>query len=123
MNPAGNPSLMSQLSQSMVQGLPPQSVQTPGSPGFDPSTQPVVSPQMPQGSPASLMPSPGQMQQPQAAQQVTLPIEDQNPQTPGTQVSITEAEKIISALEGRLKNIGSVEKMTAQAALPPQPVA
>ncbi len=118
--------LATQLANSMQMGNSPLNVQTPGSPNYNPSLVTQQPTPMPQGSPASDF-TPTQMQQGQPMQpqtqepQLTLPVEDSNPQAQGTQVSVSEAEKIIAALEGRLKNIGSVEKMTAQAALPQQP--
>lgn len=46
---------------------------------------------------------------PQGGPQVTLPVQDENPQQPGTQVSQSEAQLILKALSSRLGMIGKHE--------------
>lgn len=116
-----------QLSQQMAQGVPALDQNTVGSPNFDPSLQPPMPSAMPQGSPMDAIhrafarrgkPVPAHLQAPQAPQaqpqqpdasgQVTLPIQDENPQQPGTQVQPSEAELLIKAITKRLDHHNKV---------------
>ncbi len=123
-----NPSLMSQLTAGMAQGTSPMNTVTPGAPTYQPSLVPPQNTPMPDKSPTSAMhlhnafqrrglPIPPQLQtqataQPSVSQggsQVTLPVEDQNPQQAGVQVPVGEAELIIKALTSRLQMLGKHE--------------
>lgn len=122
------PSLMSQLSNSMAQGGSPMNVQTPGSPQFDPSLQMPSPTPMPDQSISSQF-SPSQMQQQppqgmgqQPQQMATLPIQDGDQQTPGVQVPASEAELIIKALGKRMQSLSKIHEMAAGTAFPqPEP--
>jgi hypothetical protein len=118
-------SLQQQLASGMLGGSSPMNVATQGSPTYDPNLQPPSPSPMPNQSITGQF-SPSQMQQPAQSQapqgqMLTLPTEDRDPQAPGHQVSLSEAEKIIGALESRLKNISKVEQMQQQAQMPQQP--
>lgn len=121
-----------QLSQQMAQGVPTLDQNTAGSPNFDPSLQPPMPGAMPQGSPMTAMdsalhrahqrrgmPIPAQMSQASGQQgDVTLPIEDNNPQQPGVQVSPTEAELILKAMDSRLKHHSKITEHLMKTFLP-----
>lgn len=128
MNPT--PGLMSQLAQTMATGGSPMNIQTPGAPTYQPGLQQPTPPQMPdktfqtsQGAPMQQMAAQQQLQQGQQGQMMTLPVEDQDPQSPGTQVTETEAEKIIKALSDRMKSLSKIHTQQTQHLypLPEQP--
>lgn len=135
-----NPSLMTQLNNSMQSGGSPMDVQTPGSPMFDPSLQTPSPTPMPQGSPMSQIHvthpdlhavlqkqgiSPGggdPAMQPNAAGNVTLPLQDQEPQSPGVQVPLSDAQLIIKAMTKHMDHKNKIEAKVLDAALPqPEP--
>ncbi len=119
MNPQ---SLQAQMATGMLQGGSPLNVATQGSPTYDPSLQPTSPIPSPNQSIAGQF-SPSQMQQsaqqqPQQGVQdpnlVTIPTQDSDPQTPGTQVPFNEVEGIIGALNDRLKAISSIHKQQTE---------
>lgn len=106
------------LSRSMMEGQPLPT--SPQSASFQPSLVVPQNPPMPNKSPITSMHLQSAMarragqQQPDAVpqnatpsaspNQITLPAQDQNPQQPGVQVPLSEAELIIKALSDRLKH-------------------
>lgn len=119
------PSLMSQLSQSMQQGQSPMSVALPGSPTAMQGMSATPSP-MPDKSPMSQIHPPQGMQvpvNPQApaqatGQDVTLPVQDTDPNQPGVQIPASESELILKALDHRLKTLSKIHSMAATSAFP-----
>ena len=109
------------ISGNMRAGVPAPGQLSPQSPNFQGPLQAPQNPPMPNKSPTSAMHltdalkrrniDPGAIAQlTQSTQpQVTLPIQDQNPQQPGVQVPQSEAELIIKALTDRMKTLGKHE--------------
>lgn len=133
------PSLMSQLTQSMAQGGSPMNVQTPGSPMYQPSLTPQTPSPMPDKSPTTAMhlgalhryfeknniPKPSQLQSGNIAPagQVTLPpVQDVNPNQSGTQIPTSEAELIIKALSKRLEHHSKTAEKIVGSMLPKEEV-
>lgn len=139
-----NPSLMSMLSSGMAQGNSPLNQVQQGSPNFDPSLQTPPNAPMPQKSPVSMMrlsnaanqrgvdlsqhpqmmgaQAPAPAAQPQQPQ-MTLPVQDQNPEQSGTQVPLSEAELILKAMDSRLKHLSKHEQHLTEVLLPKAPSA
>ena len=140
MNPSFNSSpstIIGQLQQSMSGGQPALGQVSSQSPTFDPTTQTPPQTPMPQGSPLSRAFSRRGMQMPQGQQaptaqptqqpqpMVTLPGVTDQSKAPGVQVPVSEAEKLIGALEKlggtfskRLDVINGHEEAVRNAALP-----
>lgn len=123
MNPQQpQPSLQTQLSQSMLSGSP-MNTMTPSAPYYDPSLQSPQPVPTPDKSPATNF-TPTQMQPqnqaPLPQEMTTLPIQDGDQGQPGVQVPKSEAELIINALTHRQKSISKVQEMAA-AHMYPQP--
>lgn len=137
MQPQG---LIGQLNQSMAQGQPALSQVSSTSPNFDPSLAATPSTPTPNRSPMSMihkdhlsaihgafqrrgMPVPSHLQggtQPDQGGMVTLPtMQDANKGEQGTQVPITEAMRIVQALDHRLKTLSKNESAIHQALFPP----
>lgn len=124
-------SLLGQVTSSMASGQSPLNQISSSSPASQPGLMPPPQTPMPgndysvihkaaasRGMDLSGHPQlqPGQSQQSQG-QDVTLPIQDNNPQQPGVQVPASEAELIIKALTGRMKTISGHEEKIRDAAL------
>jgi hypothetical protein len=134
MNP--NPSLMTQLTNTMSQGQSPMNVQTPGSPMYQPSLITPAPAPTPDRSPEAAMhlgalhryyekngmQKPSQLTSAPTAQpggsQVTLPVQDTNPQQPGVQIPVSEAELIVKALTKRLEHHSKAGEKVLNALMP-----
>lgn len=137
MNPQG---LIGQLNQSMAQGQPALSQVSSTSPTFDPSLALAPTTSTPDKSPMSMihkdhlkaihgafqrrgLPVPSHLQggtQPDQNGMITLPtMPDTNKQEAGDQVPITEAMKIVAALDSRLKTLSKNESAIHNTLFPP----
>lgn len=141
-------SILGQISQSMASGQSPLNSISSSSPAFQPGLTPPSVP-MPDKSPASFIhraagrrgmdlsnhpqlqanfaqsPTPGAPVNSDPSsftnpQQATLPIQDQNPQQPGVQVPISEAELIVKALNKRLDHHTKMTEKLMNTMLPEQ---
>lgn len=126
---------MSQLNNSMQSGGSPMNVQTPGSPNYDPSLIAPSPTPTPQGSPMSqihithpdlhavlqkqgISPADPNAPTPNAAGNVTLPIQDEEPQSPGVQVPLSDAQLIIKAMSKHMDHKNKIEAKVLDAAIP-----
>jgi len=137
MNPQG---LIGQLNQSMSQGQPALSQVSSTSPNFDPSLAATPSTPTPDRSPMSFvhkdhlaavhkafqrrgLPVPSHLQggtQPDANGMITLPtMPDANAGQAGEQITPTEAQMIVKALDSRLKTLSKNESAIHSALFPP----
>ncbi len=131
-------SLGNQYAASVQGGGSPLNIMTPGSAGFQPQLQTPQAPNMPSKSPMSQINPPSPMLDqngqpvghplinpppplpPHPVQnQVTLPIQDSDPNQPGIQIPATESELILKALDHRLKALSKIHLSAAQAAYEP----
>lgn len=122
--------LATQLAQSMQSGQSPMNISTPGGPMQQQGLQAPSPTPMPDKSPMTMINPPQGMQVPTnpqspaqaTGQDVTLPIQDANPQQAGVQIPASESELILKALDHRLKTLSKIHSMAATSAFPqPEP--